>query len=192
MKSVLMIAREHCERCEKLVGDLNRLNQDKHKFTLTIMYIGTDITREVVKTRYPDMVMLPIVFAVYDADDEIDTLCRPFYSMNTCKAWTLNKQSDEKDVTLKVSKNQNFTKQSLSELLAQNVVNINYLKSNDEVRDILCTTQESLIPAADLPKNTGKKKPDHLVAVYDLEKHAWRSVKLNGILSYKVTDSVGG
>ena len=57
------------------------------------------------------------------------------------------------------------------------LVEVTFEKVNGDIRKMLCTLQEGVIP-----KTTGKKKENKdVLAVWDLGKNAWRSFRLDSI-----------
>jgi hypothetical protein len=46
---------------------------------------------------------------------------------------------------------------------------------------MLCTLQESQIPESARPKGEVKKKSDDALAVWDIEKQAWRSFRYDSL-----------
>tara|TARA_Y100001949_G_scaffold91778_1_gene77636 strand:- start:28 stop:276 length:249 start_codon:yes stop_codon:yes gene_type:complete len=56
-------------------------------------------------------------------------------------------------------------------------VQVTFKKIDGDIRKMLCTLQEDVIP-----KTTGKKKENKdVLAVWDLGKNAWRSFRLDSI-----------
>lgn len=83
-------------------------------------------------------------------------------------------------------------KQDLAKLLKESIVSILFKKKDGTERNLLCTLKPDLLPSVeqketDEPKKE-KKKSDTNLAVWDLEKNAWRSFRLDSVISYKVTN----
>ena len=79
-------------------------------------------------------------------------------------------------------------KQELKSLLQENVVTVSFNKKDGTLRTMLCTLDASHLPVvvkqeSDETKVT-KKQSDESIAVWDLEKKAWRSFRLDSIVSY--------
>jgi hypothetical protein len=56
-----------------------------------------------------------------------------------------------------------------------------FLKADGTQRTMLCTLQESQIPESARPKGEVKKKSDDALAVWDIEKQAWRSFRYDSL-----------
>lgn len=61
---------------------------------------------------------------------------------------------------------------------------VEFTKVDGTHRSMLCTRNFAEIPVDDAPKGVGKKPNDALISVYDLEKLAWRSIRLESIESW--------
>lgn len=75
-----------------------------------------------------------------------------------------------------------FTKQSIVETLKANVATVKFTKVSGEKRDMLCTLREDKLPPAKVGGRTVTQN-DAIVRVYDLEKAAWRSFKVDSVES---------
>lgn len=79
-----------------------------------------------------------------------------------------------------------ITKQELNEWLHNDILTItfNKMKDNSE-RVMICTLQSEFLPL--MRKEEQIRKPDDpdLMRVYDLEKHGWRSFRINTITEIK-------
>ena len=66
---------------------------------------------------------------------------------------------------------------------------VKFIKNDGSVREMICTLLESL--AIPYEKKTDKQKPenDEVLAVWDVEKHAWRSFRLDSIISAVVVEA---
>ena len=80
------------------------------------------------------------------------------------------------------------TKESIRSQLQHSVMNVKFIKNDGSVREMICTLLESL--AIPYEKKTDKQKPenDEVLAVWDVEKHAWRSFRVNTVLSVDVVE----
>ena len=80
------------------------------------------------------------------------------------------------------------TKESIRSQLQHSVMNFKFIKNDGSVREMICTLLESL--AIPYEKKTDKQKPenDEVLAVWDVEKHAWRSFRVNTVLSVDVVE----
>lgn len=78
------------------------------------------------------------------------------------------------------------TVDKLKAALTESVVRVEFTKLDGTHRSMLCTKNAISIPAAAIPVGTGKKPNDTIISVYDLEKAAWRSIKIDNIQSWTV------
>jgi hypothetical protein len=80
------------------------------------------------------------------------------------------------------------TKESIRLQLYQSVMNIKFTKTDGNIREMVCTLLESL--AIPHERKTDKQKPENndIVAVWDVEKHAWRSFRVDSIISAEVVE----
>lgn len=69
-------------------------------------------------------------------------------------------------------------RKSLIEDLEQAVVEVTFKKVNGDERIMNCTLQKKIIPETD-PAN--KKNNDEIIPVWDIEKRAWRSFRLDSV-----------
>ena len=58
---------------------------------------------------------------------------------------------------------------------------VTFIKNDGSKRVMLCTKQPSMIPAGNEPKGTGAPENDSTVRVFDLEKEAWRSFRVDSV-----------
>lgn len=79
-------------------------------------------------------------------------------------------------------------KEDLKKLLKNNTLSILFNKKDGTQRTMLCTLNADLLPV--VVKKEGdevkkeKKQSDESLAVWDLEKNAWRSFRIDSIVSY--------
>ena len=66
-------------------------------------------------------------------------------------------------------------------LLKSQEVTISFTKKDGSERKMLCTLVENKIPSEKLPKNSGKSKSNDALAVFDIEKDAWRSFRWDSV-----------
>jgi hypothetical protein len=82
-----------------------------------------------------------------------------------------------------------ITKDELTKLLKEKVVTIKFRKKDDTVRKMVCTLSEEYLPepeplAEGEVKRTKKENPNTL-PVWDLEKLAWRSFRVDSVVEYE-------
>lgn len=77
---------------------------------------------------------------------------------------------------------------SLKTTLKENFVNIRFTKTDGTERKMLCTLKETELPKVekDIEQKREKKPNENVLAVWDLEKKAFRSFRLNSIIDYNV------
>lgn len=78
---------------------------------------------------------------------------------------------------------------TLKEILKESHVRVEFTKVDGTHRSMVCTKNINNIPATSMPTGTGKKANDTVISVFDLEKTAWRSIKIANIRSWAVEDS---
>ena len=71
-------------------------------------------------------------------------------------------------------------------MLSESWVRIEFTKIDGSHRSMLCTRNFVDIPDSMKPTGTGRRINDAVVSVFDLEKQAWRSIRTDGILEWKM------
>jgi hypothetical protein len=66
-------------------------------------------------------------------------------------------------------------------LLRSEIVNVTFDKKDGSERIMKCTLLESEIPTENQPKGTNRAHSDESIAVFDLEKSAWRSFRFDSV-----------
>ena len=77
----------------------------------------------------------------------------------------------------------------LKELLKQGAVTVKFKKADGSDRFMLCTLVPDLLPSRELLEGVVspvRKVNDEVYIVYDLEKQAWRSFRLDSVIDYFV------
>jgi hypothetical protein len=82
-----------------------------------------------------------------------------------------------------------ITKDELIKLLKEKVVTVKFKKKDDSVRKMICTLSEDYLPdpeeiIEDQEKKKKKENPNTL-PVWDLEKLAWRSFRIDSVVEYE-------
>ncbi len=81
------------------------------------------------------------------------------------------------------------TKEDLIKLLKERVVTIKFRKKDDSIRKMICTLSEEYLPESEpLAEGEVKRtKKDNLntLPVWDLEKLAWRSFRVDSVVEYE-------
>ncbi len=76
--------------------------------------------------------------------------------------------------------------EKLFEFLNEGEVIVDFTKVDGAPRKMKCTTSKEMIPVQpDLSSNSSKKKNDEVAVVWDLDKSAWRSFRLDSVNAFK-------
>jgi len=73
--------------------------------------------------------------------------------------------------------------------LKKDVLTINFTKVNGEERVMNCTLNETLLPEA-ITSDSEKKENLDVIAVWDTDKDAWRSFRVDSVNSIKIVEGV--
>lgn len=81
--------------------------------------------------------------------------------------------------------------QYLRDVLKENILLVTFTKKDGTIRTMRCTLKADLLPAqTDIEEQVQKKAPNpDALAVWDLEKAAWRSFRLDSILTFSVSEA---
>ncbi len=83
-------------------------------------------------------------------------------------------------------------KETLKNLLSENVLSVIFTKKDGTSRTMQCTLKPEYLPVADKKEGDEvkkqKKQSDESLAVWDLEKKAWRAFRLDSVVSYTIVD----
>jgi len=81
------------------------------------------------------------------------------------------------------------TKEDLIKLLKEKVVTVKFKKKDDSVRKMVCTLSEDYLPEPENVIETSEKKKKkenpNTLPVWDLEKLAWRSFRVDSVVEYE-------
>ena len=72
-------------------------------------------------------------------------------------------------------------RESIKKMLHDKNMTIFFTKKDGTERKMICTLSENKIPSEKSPKNSGKTKSDESLAVFDVEKQAWRSFRWDSV-----------
>ena len=75
-------------------------------------------------------------------------------------------------------------KEMLKDNLSRNVMKIEFTKADGTIREMLCTLDPKRLPESPIKESKKKENPD-VLAVFDLEKNAWRSFRLDSVISMR-------
>ena len=77
-------------------------------------------------------------------------------------------------------------REDLKNNLRAKIGTVTFTKANGDERVMRCTLQESVLPAqTDIEEAVQKKASTDSLAVWDLEKNAWRSFRYDTVISVK-------
>lgn len=81
-----------------------------------------------------------------------------------------------------------ITKEELITILKDKVVTVKFKKKDDTVRKMICTLSKEYLPEfnenTSSEDKTSKKENINVLPVWDIEKLAWRSFRVDSILEY--------
>jgi hypothetical protein len=80
-----------------------------------------------------------------------------------------------------------ITKETLKELLQQNVLEIKFKKVNGTERVMHCSLKKGIIPEFESkPSAKIKKDNENIISVWDIQKDAFRSFRLDSLIDYVI------
>jgi hypothetical protein len=81
-----------------------------------------------------------------------------------------------------------ITKEKIKDVLKRKIVNVKFKKQDGSERIMKCTLLSDLVPIYE--KKTERTRPENegALAVWDLEKGAFRSFKIDSIIDYQVLE----
>lgn len=75
-----------------------------------------------------------------------------------------------------------FDKMELKEKLREKVAEVTFTKADGTERKMVCTLMDEYLPEiSPRPLEEARKENDSVLAVWDLEKEAWRSFRLDSV-----------
>lgn len=82
----------------------------------------------------------------------------------------------------------NITKDELKKTLKESVVAVTFLKKDNTQRKMICTLNEDHLPKVEKTEAAEKTKADNPnnIAVWDIEKQAWRSFRIDSIINFEI------
>ena len=79
-------------------------------------------------------------------------------------------------------------KQTLKDVLKRKVVKIKFKKKDGSERLMKCTLLSDLVPVYEKKTQRIKPKNEETLAVWDLDKEAFRSFKLDSVIDYSILE----
>lgn len=89
----------------------------------------------------------------------------------------------------KISETISTTKADLAQLLRDNNAEITFTKKDGSQRIMKCTLKEGVIVPYEKKTDREVVAKDHLIAVWDLEADAWRSITIDTIEKVEIYDA---
>jgi len=80
------------------------------------------------------------------------------------------------------------TKNSLRTLLKEHIVTVKFKKQDGTERTMKCTLLSDLVPVYEKKTERIKLENEETLAVWDLEKKAFRSFKVDSVIDYHVVE----
>jgi hypothetical protein len=82
----------------------------------------------------------------------------------------------------------NATKDELKMLLEKHVLVVNFNKTDGSKRTMKCTLLQNIVKPHTKKTEKSKKQNDSVLSVWDLEKEAFRSFKIDSVIDYHVVE----
>ena len=79
------------------------------------------------------------------------------------------------------------TRDEIKDILSKNVATVTFTKNDGTTRDMICTLREDMLPVVteQAEKIPRKSNPD-VLPVWDIEKNAWRSFRIDTVEFIKI------
>lgn len=84
-------------------------------------------------------------------------------------------------------KEQTIFKNWLKDLLKNEIVTVEFTKSDGSLRTMQATLKENMLPESDLIESTTKKINQDVCIVWDIEQSKWRSFRYDRLISVTFT-----
>ena len=76
------------------------------------------------------------------------------------------------------------TRESIKNILTSSTANVVFVKKDGTERSMNCTLMADLLPPQEIKENAQpRKENEEVLAVYDLDKRAWRSFRIDAVKS---------
>jgi bifunctional DNA-binding transcriptional regulator/antitoxin component of YhaV-PrlF toxin-antitoxin module len=93
-------------------------------------------------------------------------------------------ETDVKDNRIYMKKREKLTKSEMTEVLKNHVCVVSFEKVDGEFRKMRCTLMESYLPTIESSKGSPRIFPDNVIPVWDIDKGAWRSFRVDKVLTF--------
>jgi hypothetical protein len=81
-----------------------------------------------------------------------------------------------------------MTREEMMEQLIKRECRVIFRKANGEERDMICTLQESVVPAATktdpITQTKVRSVNDEVIPVWDVKAQGWRSFRVDSVISF--------
>lgn len=81
-----------------------------------------------------------------------------------------------------------ISKDMIVDVLKDGVAKVSFTKVDGSKREMNCTLQESYLPVRET-KSTKKVESDDVLAVWDTDKNAWRSFRIDSVTAIHFNES---
>ena len=76
-----------------------------------------------------------------------------------------------------------LSKSTILHLLESGIVNVKFTKTDGTEREMKCTLMEHMVKPHEKKTDREKKANNNIIAVWDVDKEAWRSFRMDSIIS---------
>lgn len=84
-----------------------------------------------------------------------------------------------------------FDRDTLVGLLKNNSLKVTFTKKDGTSRDMICTLQEDQLPKQEVKENAKPRAVNlDVIRVFDLEKKAWRSFRIDSIKTFQLDNEI--
>jgi len=77
-----------------------------------------------------------------------------------------------------------YKRENIKEVLSNHIARVKFMKTDGTERVMECTLQESILPKVEEVSN--RPVNEAVLPVWDVEKNAWRSFRIDSIMSVQV------
>ncbi len=74
--------------------------------------------------------------------------------------------------------------------LKSNICKVTFTKSNGELREMMCTLQESIVVPHEKTTDRVREVKEDVIPVWDCEKEAWRSFRIDSIIAIQIQGDI--
>ena len=74
--------------------------------------------------------------------------------------------------------------------LKSNICKVTFTKSNGELREMMCTLQESIVVPHEKTTDRVREVKEDVIPVWDCGKEAWRSFRIDSIIAIQIQGDI--